>query len=175
MYQEYKTHTYPLLMNGDAKIPTDNGFAVIIKQNKEDMKKEKYSNSENIGKNLKPFNLEAAKAGKPVCTRDGRKARIICFDVKGSTYPIIALIEEGEDERLCSYMPNGRRYEDEEEWKDDLMMLPEKKEGWVNVCRNLNTNKTELDTTDIYDTKEEALQNLSSMTYITTVKIEWEE
>lgn len=44
-----------------------------------------------------------------------------------------------------------------------------------NLCRNLNTNKTELDTTDIYDTKEEALQNLSSMTYITTVKIEWEE
>ena len=32
--------------------------------------------------NLKPFNLEAAKQGKPVCTRDGRKARIICFDAK---------------------------------------------------------------------------------------------
>ena len=25
---------------------------------------------------FKPFNLEQAKAGKPVCTRDGRKARI---------------------------------------------------------------------------------------------------
>ena len=25
---------------------------------------------------LKPFNLEAAKAGKPVCTRDGRKVRV---------------------------------------------------------------------------------------------------
>lgn len=32
--------------------------------------------------NLKPFDLNSAKAGKPVCTRDGRKARIICFDVK---------------------------------------------------------------------------------------------
>ena len=31
MYQEYKAHTFPLLMNGDAKIPTPNGFAVIIK------------------------------------------------------------------------------------------------------------------------------------------------
>ena len=29
--------------------------------------------------NLKEFDLEAAKAGKPVCTKDGRKARIICF------------------------------------------------------------------------------------------------
>ena len=32
--------------------------------------------------NLKPFDFEAAKAGKPVCTRDGRKVRIICFDAK---------------------------------------------------------------------------------------------
>lgn len=32
---------------------------------------------------LKPFDLEAAKQGKPVCTRDGRKARIVCFDLKG--------------------------------------------------------------------------------------------
>lgn len=42
--------------------------------------------------NLKPFSLEAAKAGKPVCTRDGHKARIICFDRKDNT-PIVALIE----------------------------------------------------------------------------------
>ena len=41
---------------------------------------------------LKPFDLEAAKLGKPVCTRDGRKARIICFDAKGDK-PIIALVE----------------------------------------------------------------------------------
>lgn len=41
--------------------------------------------------NLKPFDLEAAKQGKPVCTRDGRKARIICFDAKGNN-PIVALI-----------------------------------------------------------------------------------
>ncbi|OUO23747.1 hypothetical protein [Bacteroides sp. An322] len=30
--------------------------------------------------NLNSFSLELAKQGKPVCTRDGRKARIICFD-----------------------------------------------------------------------------------------------
>lgn len=38
---------------------------VEIKQNKEDMEEKKL--------NLKPFDLEAAKAGKPVCTRDWRK------------------------------------------------------------------------------------------------------
>ena len=131
--------------------------------------------------NLKPFDLQKAKLGKPVCTRDGRKARIICFDrrlfYKNVSYPILALVEcsDGEDD-VCGYNEKGKvLIEDGAEYKDDLMMLPEKKEGWINICRNLNTNKTELDTKDIYNTKEEALQNLSSMTYVTTVKIQWSE
>lgn len=41
---------------------------------------------------FKPFDLEQAKAGKPVCTRDGRKARIICFDLKNGNHPIVAAI-----------------------------------------------------------------------------------
>lgn len=28
----------------------------------------------------KPFNLEEAKAGRPVCTRNGQEVRIICFN-----------------------------------------------------------------------------------------------
>ena len=30
----------------------------------------------------KPFNLEEAKAGRPVCTRNGQEVRIICFNAK---------------------------------------------------------------------------------------------
>ena len=44
---------------------------VEVKQNKEDME-EKNLNS-------KPFDLQKAKSGKPVCTRGGHKARIVCF------------------------------------------------------------------------------------------------
>ena len=51
-----------------------------MKSEMAEIKNENLSNTENIGKNLKPFDLKAAKSGKPVCTRDGRKARIICFD-----------------------------------------------------------------------------------------------
>ena len=61
-----------------------------------------HSNSEKIGKNLKPFDLEAAKAGKPVCTRDGRKVRIICFDrINGDYYKIVACVTafDGDFER----------------------------------------------------------------------------
>ncbi len=49
---------------------------------------------------FKPFDLEAAKAGAPVMTRDGRPARILAFDLKADEYPIAAAIEsyDGESE-----------------------------------------------------------------------------
>lgn len=40
---------------------------------------------------MREFDLSAAKAGAPVCTRDGMEARIICFDRVDLEYPIIAL------------------------------------------------------------------------------------
>ena len=75
---------------------------------------------------LKLFNLEAAKAGKPVCTRDRRKVRIICFDTKGDMHPIIALVETNGIESAYYYDKNGRNGKKS---GLDLMMLPEKKEG----------------------------------------------
>ena len=117
--------------------------------------------------NLKPFDLNAAKLGKPVCTRDGRKARIICFDAKGDK-PIIALVEMGTAEAPNNYPINGKAVS-EKETSCDLMMLPEKKEGWINVY------KGGLLDTKSYSTQKEALDKASSEDYIATVKIEWEE
>lgn len=96
---------------------------VEIKQNKEDMEEEKL--------NLKKFDLEAAKAGKPVCTRDGRKARIICFDRKylydGQAFSIVALVNEGTySESVYSYTKDGL-YESGKYHNHDLMMLPRRK------------------------------------------------
>ena len=138
-------------------------LTIEIKQNK-DMKTNNpnLSNTENIGKNLKPFDLKAAKSGKPVCTRDGRKARIICFDAK-CTLSIIALVTNtGGNESLIRCYSNGSSTNLNEAGRD-LMMLPEKKEGWVNVSKF-----------SIYASKEEAL---SHKTYdiISTVKVEWYE
>jgi hypothetical protein len=55
---------------------------------------------------MKPFNLEEAKAGKPVCTRDGRAARILCFDIVGTDYPLAALVtnKDSGDETIFTYM-----------------------------------------------------------------------
>ena len=77
--------------------------------------------------NLKPFNLEDAKEGKPVCTRDGANARIICFDAKCET-PIIALITTDDGEEITlDYFIDGT-FANSENPDNDLMMLPEKKE-----------------------------------------------
>lgn len=162
---------------------------VEIKQNKEDMKQEieyfgdennnaKHSNSESIGKNLKEFDLEAAKAGKPVCTRDGRKARILCYDLKGvEEYPIVAAIETHDylAESISAYDRNGR-FDHDKENNNDLMMLPQKKEGWVNVYKSYNVGKKTPCIASIYPTKEEAKKSsVVGLDYVDTVKIEWEE
>lgn len=139
------------------------------------MKEEKYSNLENNRKNLKRFNLELAKSGKPICTRNGRKARIICFDKKGGDYPIIALIENDDKEVAYSFDKYGRSASDDRGL--DLMMLPQKKEGWVNLTKSLSHNPHILNV--IWDTKEEALdyrrEAPANANIIATGKITWEE
>ena len=147
-------------------------ISIEIKQNKEDMEENKL--------NLKPFDLQKAKAGKPVCTRDGHKARIICFDYNGETgdYPIVALVHYNKGskcyERVLKYTYDGmfNIYGDCQH-DEDLMMLPEKKEGWVNVYKGIDGITF---SKHPYPSKEEAIKNAGIMSNrIDTVKICWEE
>lgn len=71
---------------------------------------------------MKNFDLAAAKAGEPVCTREGKGARIICADRRG--YPasvIIALLDEGDRESVEFYYADGRWGKDKNR-REDLMM-----------------------------------------------------
>lgn len=71
---------------------------------------------------MKPFDLEAAKRGAPVCTRGGRAARIICFDLK-SDHSVIARVPSAPDEEdIVEYWPDGRWYPACAESRLDLMM-----------------------------------------------------
>lgn len=168
LFQSYRTFEVPIFTENYAtvrELGNNSKISIEIKQNKEDMEEKKL--------NLKPFSLEAAKLGKPVCTRDGRKVRIICFDYKGdaNAYPILALISTSNlsgvpSEIIAKYTEDGRyaKYNNVEN-DEDLMMLPEKKEGWVNVYKD-----------SVYNTKEEALAGRSKcIGYIDTIKLSWEE
>ena len=138
-----------------------------------EIKNENLSNSENIGKNLKPFDLKAAKSGKPVCTRDGRKARIICFDVKAKK-PIAALITNDDTEEAHFYYDNGRS-DQYQEYRYDLMMLPEKKEGWVNVYRDEESKRVYCGEF-IFSEREKAEKHYEcNDTKVATVPVNWEE
>ncbi len=82
---------------------------------------------------LAPFDINLAKQGKPVCTRDGHKVRIICFDKKGGT-PIVGLIQEDGFETVATFNESGLCLIN---GAYNLMMLPEKKEGWMKSRENL--------------------------------------
>ena len=61
---------------------------------------------------MKPFNLDQAKEGVKLITRDGRNARIICFDrlMAGRQDRIVALIKNKKNtfERIAYYNTYGQ-------------------------------------------------------------------
>lgn len=120
LFQSYRIFEVPIFTEKYATVrefDNNSKISIEIKQTKEDMEEKnnaKHSNSEKIGKNLKPFDLEAAKAGKPVCSRDGRKVKILEFDSGFRNYPIIALIEPrdtGGEPELVRYSNDGISYD----------------------------------------------------------------
>ncbi len=118
---------------------------------------------------LKPFNLEEAKAGKPVCTRDGKPVRIVCFDYKEINYSLVGLISYGDEESVSTFTEDGRwRFDQSLPHANDLFMAPVKHEGWINIYPNGNCSST------IYSTEEEA-KSYASDAAIATTKIEWED
>lgn len=111
---------------------------------------------------MKEFNLEEAKAGAPVCTRNNLKVRILCFDAK-DRFPIITLIEENGKEFIQAYPISGKfpgRCSDY-----DLMIYSTKKSGYVNIYSE-----------DVHKTLYEAQKNINPQNgYIKTVKVDWLE
>lgn len=119
---------------------------------------------------MKPFNLEEAKAGKAVVTKDGLPVKIIYWDKKDENYPIVALVGEHEITETYGLSGNYSTYKN----SMDLFMASEKKEGWINIYKydTLADRRGNY----IFPTKEEAIkEGTPDYDYITTTKIEWEE
>lgn len=125
---------------------------------------------------MEQFSLEKylANPSRKVVTRDGRRVRIICTDMKSTTYPVVALIENGSDyEQLTTFSKNGE-YAVNESSRSDLFFAPEKHEGWINIYRDSDNGRVY--TGRPYDSKEDAEKRKAfDENYVTTIKIEWEE
>lgn len=68
---------------------------------------------------MKNFDLEAAKAGAPVCTRNGAHVEIILYNGRTDGFPILAYV--GSSARVRSFMDNGQ-YRPKYKSESDLMM-----------------------------------------------------
>lgn len=121
---------------------------------------------------MKPFNLEHAKAGRPVVTRDGREAKIIYTNAMGD-YPIVALVEyphPSPHEESCQFREDGR-YIDKDSPSDlDLFMTPVKREGWINVYPEEAVSSKRV----VHPSEESAARH-AAKSLIKTVRVEWEE
>ena len=86
---------------------------------------------------MKAFDFEKAKQGAPVCTRDGKEVRILCFErVCYNDSPIVALVKnENGIENVCVYPKTGKFMCDDKDHENDLVMKPVKKKMWLNVYK----------------------------------------
>lgn len=118
---------------------------------------------------MKPFNLEKALAGHPICTKSGLPARILDTNLKGRMRCVVAAILYKDGcEYIKHYFTNGKEFSPIES-SEDLVMASENHTGWINIYTLRQTGR------NIYKTKEEALSKRSPDGYIDTIKITWEE
>lgn len=90
---------------------------------------------------MKNFDLEKAKAGAKVVTRDGRPVRFLCFDAKGK-FPLIGLIYEASElaEAPANWTEAGK-YIDASPHKHHLDLFMEELKPvevklWVNIGKD---------------------------------------
>ena len=130
---------------------------------------------------MRKFDINLAKAGYPVCTRDGRKARVLCYDFKqNEEYPILVAVENKDGKECALLYSNDGISEMYKSSNNELVMFPEKKEGWVNIYKSDNGTYY---TGAIFYEKNDALVNTAEIEITTgiprdcidTVKISWEE
>lgn len=113
---------------------------------------------------MKPFNLDEAKAGKPLVTRDGRKARFIAHVPECRIDWRLQAYIDG-DEFIRSFNENGVY---NGVGNLDLFMASEKRTGWINIYPNKLTGK------EIFETENEAFVR-RTRDAIATIRIEWNE
>lgn len=122
---------------------------------------------------MRQFDLDKylKNPNRKVVTRDGRSVRIVCTDMIGTSYPILAICRvDPTHDCYYSYTLNGKHNLGVDSCLD-LFFVPEKRSGWINIYdRTENAHASRC----IYDTEEEALE-CASVERVDTIKIEWEE
>jgi hypothetical protein len=76
---------------------------------------------------MRPFDLEAARRGEPICTRDGNMARLLTEILNNKDYPIVvAVTRQGGCEEVEQYPCDGIFPCIQSPSENDLMMVKDK-------------------------------------------------
>ena len=128
---------------------------------------------------MKQFSLDEyhKNPSKPLVTRSGLSARIVCDDAPGD-FPIVAIIDKMSTVDNCvthvAYRKNGLVNPDGIHSPYDLFFASKKCEGWVNIFKN--DDGENFVTYSIYKSKEDAEREEKQRSdYIASVEIKWEE
>ena len=123
---------------------------------------------------MRKFNLEEAKTGKPVVTRTGRPVRILCWDAKGRD-PIVGLVELETTSYLIQCGKDGV-FQHGCETDQDLFMKSEKKEGYIYFELSEVYKKTGIiETFGVFESFEDASELSNSYNNPIISKITWKE
>lgn len=114
---------------------------------------------------MKPFDLEAFKAGQEAITRAGRRAKFVGYCEEAEDYPLAVCICG--DKFIQGYTKEGLFYKNEESDVDLISMAPTKREAWVNIYGDGERCYK-------FPTKEQA-DRAADDDRIACVRIEWEE
>ena len=122
---------------------------------------------------MKPFNLKKAKAGRPVCTRDGNEATIHCFDLTifaSTNYRILATYRDAWANKCFAIFDEQGKIESSEAGyrNNDLFMESTKKSAWMNLYLVGEHS-------NLYKTREDAVCNADTDRVLDTVEVHWEE
>jgi len=105
---------------------------------------------------------------KPVQTRDGRPARILCTDVKNDQFPICAAFWRNGVELADLFARDGKFYSDHE-CNSDLINIPEKRVGYVNVYPH------RIDSSFHLNRKSADLFASENVSRVACIRVEYEE
>ena len=126
---------------------------------------------------MKQFNLEEYKKNpnRRVITRDGKSVRIVCTDMIGTPYPILAICRVNPThDGYYSYTLDGKHNLGVDS-RLDLFFAPENKEGWLNLYKDEN-GRVAIGTVYPIESEESAKKIASAdKDYVATCKITWEE
>ena len=128
----------------------------------------KYMDDEKSMANTLPFDAEQAKQGKPVCTKDGRPVRILCYDRDGD-FPIVALIRQWNGEQsVATYTMEGVTETGDN--NDTLVIIGVERKGYVAVLKDTPHNPEALPCCNdrcanglIFDKPEDVIETMKKL------------